>query len=75
MTLKVPSEPVNTGPAPRPLFDWNGEEENATAEEGDLPQGDEARLRMVIMPRRRARLLTARVARLHSASELEEEEK
>ncbi|GFR03657.1 uncharacterized protein TNCT_91851 [Trichonephila clavata] len=63
----------------RPLFNWGGDEdeENATAtvDGEEMPLSDEARLRMVIYPRRRARVLSARVARLHSTAELEEEEK
>ncbi|XP_035231558.1 uncharacterized protein LOC118203384 [Stegodyphus dumicola] len=66
----------------RPLFSWGSDsenkdsdtEKNSTAEE--MPMSDEARMRMVIYPRRRGRVITRyRTARLHSATELEEEEK
>ncbi|XP_042905173.1 uncharacterized protein [Parasteatoda tepidariorum] len=69
-------------PPPRPLFSWGNEEEidekeqNSTSDD-EMPMSDEARLRMVMYPRRRARIVTTRVrpARINSASELEDEEK
>ncbi|GIY82727.1 uncharacterized protein CDAR_10121 [Caerostris darwini] len=72
--LPLDAAPELSQPPVRPLFGWGGEEgeENATAA-GDEPQGDEARLRMVIYPRRR--IFRSRVARLRSAAELEDEER
>lgn len=67
-------------PPARPLFSWGsdgaqdeiGEDANSTAE--DMPMSDEARVRLLMYPRRRI-ITKVRTARIQSASELEEEEK
>lgn len=78
----VPQPQVLVPPS-RPLFSWGKEddpvddaEKNSTVDD-EVPMSDEARLRMVLYPRRRARIVTTHVrpARIHSSSELEEEEK
>lgn len=68
---KVAFEPI-APPPPRPLFSWgsdNEQEINATAEE--LPLSDEARVRLLMLPRRRV-ITEVRTGKI---TELEEDEK
>lgn len=76
------AEPDVPVPPARPLFNWgsdieedNEQEINSTSE--DMLLSDEARVRLVMYPRRGARIVTSTVhtGKLQSGTELEEEEK
>ncbi|GIY79450.1 uncharacterized protein CEXT_160921 [Caerostris extrusa] len=71
--LPLDAAPELSQPRSAPSSVGEGRKRRMRLQQGDEPQGDEARLRMVIYPRRR--IFRSRVARLRSAAELEDEER
>lgn len=81
LTEEAAADPLAPPPPSRPLFSWGLDEPESEPEleknstEDESPQGDEARVRMVLYPSRRIVTSRVRTARLQSGSELEAEEK